>query len=325
MKSREPGTRPGGGGAESREMPGVQAILHSGTPWVFRIPHSRGSGASPWHDAFRRLRRNRLAILGLTVLLVFVIAAILSPWIAPFPFDKTNLPFGAKPPTRAHVLGTDELGRDLFTRLLFGARISFAVGILATLVSLTIGVTYGSVAGYAGGRLDHLMMRIVDILYGLPFMFFVIILMVIFGRNILNLFVALGAVQWLTMARIVRGQVLSLKVREFVLSAQAMGASPLRLLVRHVLPNALGPIVVYATLTVPAVMLEEAFLSFLGLGVQPPMASWGSLASEGAAAMEPYPWLILFPGLALTVTLLSLNFFGDGLRDALDPQITSRR
>ncbi|HSD49790.1 MAG TPA: ABC transporter permease [Candidatus Methylomirabilis sp.] len=292
---------------------------------ALRIPHSREWGASPWHDAFRRLRRNRLAILGSTVVLVFVLAAILSPWIAPFPFDKTNLPYGAKPPTRTHVLGTDELGRDLFTRLLYGARISFAVGILATLVSLTIGVTYGSLAGYTGGRLDHLMMRIVDILYGLPFMFFVIILMVIFGRNILNLFVALGAVQWLTMARIVRGQVLSLKVREFVLSAQAMGASPLRLLVRHVLPNALGPIVVYATLTVPAVMLEEAFLSFLGLGVQPPMASWGSLASEGAAAMEPYPWLILFPGLALTVTLLSLNFVGDGLRDALDPQITARR
>jgi len=288
-------------------------------------PQSGKWGASPWHDAFRRLWRNRLAILGLSVLLVFVLAAILSPWITPFPFDKTNLPYGAKPPTRTYVLGTDELGRDLFTRLLYGARISFAVGILATLVSLTIGVTYGSVAGYAGGKLDHLMMRIVDILYGLPFMFFVIILMVIFGRNILNLFVALGAVQWLTMARIVRGQVLSLKVREFVLSAQAMGASPLRLLVRHVLPNALGPIVVYATLTVPAVMLEEAFLSFLGLGVQPPMASWGSLASEGAAAMEPYPWLILFPGMALTVTLLSLNFLGDGLRDALDPQITPGR
>lgn len=299
-------------------------IPHSEFGHPLGVPQWRRSGASPWHDALRRLRRNRLAILGLTVLLVFVLAAILSPWIAPFPFDKTNLPYGAKPPTRTHVLGTDELGRDLFTRLLYGARISFAVGILATLVSLTIGVTYGSLAGYAGGRLDHLMMRIVDILYGLPFMFFVIILMVIFGRNILNLFVALGAVQWLTMARIVRGQVLSLKVREFVLSAQAMGASPLRLLVRHLLPNALGPIVVYATLTVPGVMLEEAFLSFLGLGVQPPMASWGSLASEGAAAMEPYPWLILFPGLALTVTLLSLNFLGDGLRDALDPQITSR-
>jgi oligopeptide transport system permease protein len=222
-------------------------------------------------------------------------------------------------------MGTDELGRDLLTRILYGARISFAVGILATLVSLTIGVTYGSVAGYVGGRLDHVMMRIVDILYGLPFMFFVILLMVVFGRNILNLFVALGVVQWLTMARIVRGQVLSLRGREFVLSAHAMGASPRRILLRHLLPNALGPIVVYSTLTVPAVMLEEAFLSFLGLGVQPPMASWGSLASEGAAAMEAYPWLIIFPGIALTVTLLSLNFLGDGLRDAMDPQMGTRR
>ena len=263
-------------------------------------------------------------MMGLVVLTMFVLAALLVPWIAPFPFDMTNLPYGAKPPTRVHVLGTDELGRDLFTRILYGARISFAVGILATLVSLTIGVAYGSVAASTGGRVDHLMMRVVDILYGLPFMFFVIILMVVFGRNILNLFVALGAVQWLTMARIVRGQVLSLRAREFVLSAQAIGASATRLLVRHVLPNALGPIVVYATLTVPAVMLEEAFLSFLGLGVQPPMASWGSLASEGAAAMEAYPWLILFPGMALTVTLLSLNFLGDGLRDALDPQVTTR-
>lgn len=310
--------------AESREGPGVPSIPQSAIGHPLGVPQSKRSGASPWHDAFRRLRRNRLAVLGLAVLMTFVLAAVVAPWIAPFPFDKTDLRYGARPPSRLHVLGTDELGRDLFTRILYGARISFAVGILATLVSLTIGVTYGCVAGYAGGRLDHLMMRIVDILYGLPFMFFVIILMVIFGRNILNLFVALGAVQWLTMARIVRGQVLSLKVREFVLSAQAVGASPLRLLVRHVLPNAVGPIVVYATLTVPAIMLEEAFLSFLGLGVQPPMASWGLLASEGAAAMETYPWMILFPGISLTVTLLSLNFFGDGLRDALDPQISFR-
>jgi oligopeptide transport system permease protein len=234
------------------------------------------------------------------------------------------LPYGAKPPNRLHLLGSDELGRDLLTRVLYGARISFAVGLLATLVSLTIGVTYGSVAGYAGGRLDQVMMRGVDILYGLPFMFFVIILMVLFGRNILNLFIALGAVQWLTMARIVRGQVLSLKAREFVVAAQAVGASTPRLLLRHLLPNAVGPIVVYATLTVPAVMLEEAFLSFLGLGVQPPMASWGSLTSEGAAAMDVYPWLIIFPGAALTLTLLGLNFLGDGLRDALDPQLTGR-
>jgi oligopeptide transport system permease protein len=264
-------------------------------------------------------------MLGLLLLGSFLLAALLAPWLAPFPFDKTNLPYGAKAPTRIHVLGTDELGRDLFSRILYGARISFAVGILATLVSLTIGVTYGSVAAYLGGRADHWMMRAVDILYGLPFMFVVIILMVIFGRSLLNLFIALGAVQWLTMARIVRGQVLSLKSREFILSAHALGVSAPRLLVRHLLPNALGPIVVYATLTVPAVMLEEAFLSFLGLGVQPPMASWGSLAAEGAAAMEPYPWLILFPGVALSLTLLSLNFVGDGLRDALDPQVTSRR
>ncbi len=263
-------------------------------------------------------------MLGGATLSALIVASVLAPWIAPFAFDRTDLRYGAKPPTWSHPLGTDELGRDLFTRILYGAQISFAVGLLATLVSLTIGVSYGSMAGFFGGRPDKLMMRLVDILYGLPFMFFVIILMVVFGRNILNLFVALGAVQWLTMARIVRGQMLSLKSREFVLAAQAVGVAPSRLILRHLLPNALGPIVVYATLTVPAVMLEEAFLSFLGLGVQPPMASWGSLAAEGAAAMEAYPWLIIFPGLALSVTLLSLNFLGDGLRDALDPQLRPR-
>ena len=283
-----------------------------------------GSEASPWHDTVRRLRQNRIAMLGLALLAGLVLAAAFAPEIAPYPYDQTNLRYGAMPPTRAHLFGTDELGRDLFARTLYGARISFAVGLMATLVSLSIGVTYGSVSAFAGGRTDHLMMRIVDILYGLPFMFFVIILMVLLGRNILNLFIALGAVQWLTMARIVRGQVLSLKGREFVLSAHALGVPPPRLIARHLLPNALGPIVVYATLTVPAVMLEEAFLSFLGLGVQPPMASWGSLAAEGAAAMEAYPWLIAFPGLTLTVTLLSLNFLGDGLRDALDPQLSRR-
>jgi oligopeptide transport system permease protein len=286
---------------------------------------ARRGGGSPWGEAIRRLRRNRLAMGGLAILGGFVLAGLLAPWMAPFPYDKTDLPAGATPPSRAHPFGTDELGRDLFTRVLYGARISFAVGLLATLVSLGIGVSYGAAAGYCGGRTDQVMMRVVDVLYGLPFMFFVILLMVLFGRNIFNLFIALGAVQWLTMARIVRGQVLSLRAREFVLAAQAVGATPLRLVARHLLPNALGPIVVYATLTVPAVMLEEAFLSFLGLGVQPPMASWGSLASEGAAAMEAYPWLIVFPGLALTLTLLSLNFVGDGLRDALDPQLTERR
>jgi oligopeptide transport system permease protein len=281
-------------------------------------PRARGPAALAW----RRLRRNRLAMLGASVLAVMVLAAALTPWLAPYPYAKTELAYGPRPPSGAHLLGTDQLGRDLLTRVMWGARVSLGVGILATLVSLTIGVSYGALAGYLGGRADRLLMRVVDVLYGLPFMFFVIILMVLLGRNVFNLFIALGAVQWLTMARIVRGQVLTLKAREFVDGARAVGGGPARILARHVVPNAAGPVIVYATLTVPAVMLEEAFLSFLGLGVQPPMASWGSLASEGAAAMEAYPWLILFPGLALTLTLLSLNFLGDGLRDALDPQVS---
>jgi len=312
VKSRERSTEPLGG-------PEI------GQPDEKRSGRQPKRGSSPWQEALRRLYGNRLAMLGLTVVVAFALASVAAPWIVPHAYDQTNLPYGAKPPSWAHPFGTDELGRDLFTRILYGAQISFAVGFLATLVSLTIGVSYGSIAGFRGGRVDHLMMRLVDILYGLPFMFVVILLMVLLGRNILNLFIALGAVQWLTMARIVRGQVLSLRTREFVLSAHAVGASPRRVVVRHVLPNAIGPIVVYATLTVPAIMLEEAFLSFLGVGVQPPMASWGSLAAEGAAAMDVYPWLIVFPGLALTLTLLSLNFLGDGLRDALDPQLRMPR
>jgi oligopeptide transport system permease protein len=225
------------------------------------------------------------------------------------------------PGPRIHALGTDQLGRDLLTRLVYGARISLAVGLLATLVSFFIGVTWGATAGFIGGRVDNVMMRIVDIMYGLPFMFLVILLMVVFGQNILLLFVALGCIQWLTMARIVRGQVISLKSREFVEAARAIGVSNVSIIFRHLIPNALGPIIVYATLTVPAVMLEEAFLSFLGLGVQAPQTSWGALASEGRQLMETAPWLILYPGLALAVTLLSLNFVGDGLRDALDPQL----
>lgn len=261
-------------------------------------------------------------MLGAGILLGMVAVAVLTPWIAPYPYERTELAAANRPPSWAHPMGTDGLGRDQLTRIMWGARVSLAVGVLATFVSLTIGVSYGSVAAYLGGRVDQVMMRVVDILYGLPFMFFVIILMVVLGRNIFNLFIALGAVQWLTMSRIVRGQVLSLKAREFVQSARALGAGSARILAFHLVPNAVGPIIVYSTLLVPAVMLEEAFLSFLGLGVQPPMASWGSLASEGAAAMEPYPWQILFPGLALTLTLFSLNFLGDGLRDALDPQVT---
>lgn len=229
--------------------------------------------------------------------------------------------YNGLPRPQVNVLGTDKLGRDLLTRMIYGARISLAVGLIATLVSFLIGVSWGATAGYLGGKVDNIMMRIVDIMYGLPFMFLVILLMVVFGQNILLLFVALGAIQWLTMARIVRGQVISLKKQEFVEAAHCIGTSNVSIIFRHLIPNALGPIIVYATLTVPAVMLEEAFLSFLGLGVQAPLTSWGALASEGRQMMDSSPWLIFFPGLALAVTLLSMNFLGDGLRDALDPQL----
>jgi oligopeptide transport system permease protein len=232
--------------------------------------------------------------------------------------DRSEFP--GLPAVRRFWLGTDQKGRDLLVRLLYGARVSLTIGLLATLVSFVIGVTYGAIAGYAGGRLDGLMMRVVDVLYGLPFMFIVILLLVIAGRSTLNLFVALGAVSWLNMARIVRGQVLSIRRREFVEAATAMGLSEARILLRHVLPNTVGPVVVYATLSVPAVILEEAFLSFLGLGVQPPDASWGSLLSEGARLLQDRPWLLIWPAAALALTLFSLNFLGDGLRDALDPR-----
>jgi oligopeptide transport system permease protein len=225
------------------------------------------------------------------------------------------------PQPEMNVLGTDQLGRDLLTRLVYGARISLAVGLLATLVSLLIGVTWGATAGYMGGKVDSIMMRIVDVMYGIPFMILVILLVSVFGSDILILFIALGAIQWLTMARIVRGQVISLKEQEFVDAARCIGVSKPAIIFRHLIPNALGPIIVYTTLTVPAVMLEEAFLSFLGLGIQAPLTSWGALASEGRQIMETAPWVIIASGGALALTLMSLNFLGDGLRDALDPQL----
>ena len=275
-------------------------------------------GASLWHDAWLRLKKNPAAVTGGVVLTMMVVLAILTPWIAPYGYEAQNLDLGATPPSAAHWLGTDIFGRDLLTQILYGGRISLAVGFIATAVALVIGVTWGAVAGYVGGRIDSIMMRFVDILYALPFMIFIILLMVVFGRNILLLFLAIGAVEWLTMARIMRTQVQSLRQQEFVEAAVSLGLPPSAIILKHIIPNALGPIIVYTTLTIPSVMLLEAFLSFLGLGIQPPQTSWGLLISYGAETMEEYPWLLIFPGLALTITLFSLNFLGDGLRDALD-------
>jgi oligopeptide transport system permease protein len=276
------------------------------------------SGSSPWHDAWLRLRRNRLAVAGGLMLLLLALVCIAGPWLSPYGYADQDLDDTFAPPGAAHWLGTDQLGRDLLVRVLYGGRISLGVGLCATFVALTIGVIYGAVSGWIGGRTDAVMMRIVDIIYALPFTIFVILLMVFLGRNIILLFVAIGAVEWLTMARIVRGQVLSLKKMEFIEAARALGYGNRRIIFRHLLPNALGPIIVYATLTIPAVMLLEAFLSFLGLGVQPPMSSWGTLIKDGAEKMEEYWWLLVFPGALFSVTLFSLNFLGDGLRDALD-------
>ena len=281
------------------------------------------SNSSLWSDALRKLLKNRAAMFGVLILVSLIIFAILAPVISPYPYDYQNLELGASAPSSAHLLGTDTLGRDLLSRLLYGSRVSLMVGFVATAVALVIGVTWGIVSGYYGGKVDAVMMRIVDILYGLPFIIFIILLMVVFGRNIWLLFGAIGAVEWLTMARIIRGQVLSIKNQEYVLSAKAMGVSNFYMFRRHIFPNVLGPIAVYATLTIPQVMLLEAFLSFLGLGIQPPMSSWGTLIRYGVESMEEYWWLLVFPGITFTITLFSLNFFGDGLRDALDPKTSS--
>ena len=273
-----------------------------------------------WSDAIYRLTRNKAAMFGAFILLILILCAALAPWIAPYSYSFQNLELGASPPSAEHILGTDVLGRDMLSRILYGARISLLVGFVATGVALVIGVSWGIVAGYAGGRVDSVMMRIVDILYGLPFIIFIILLMVIFGRNLWLLFGAIGAVEWLTMARIVRGQVMGLKNQEFIMAAKAMGVSNFSMFRKHLLPNILGPIAVYATLTIPQVMLLEGFLSFLGLGIQPPMSSWGTLIKDGVESMEEHSWLLVYPGITFTITLFALNFFGDGLRDALDPK-----
>lgn len=279
-------------------------------------------GRSLWVNAWHRLRLNRAAVVSGILLGVIVLLVLVGPWLSPYDFDHADWDNIYTAPSLAnqHYFGTDAVGRDLFVRVLEGGRISLLVGLIASLVSLLIGVSYGAVAGYFGGRVDELMMRAVDILYALPFMFLVIVLMVVFGRNILLIFVAIGAVNWLDMARIVRGQTLSLKNMEFVEAAQAMGADSFSIIRRHILPNLLGVVIVYLTLTIPQVILVESFLSFLGLGVQEPNTSWGALVNDGAQDMESAPWALIFPAVFLTITLYCLNYLGDGLRDALDPK-----
>jgi oligopeptide transport system permease protein len=276
--------------------------------------------SSLFTEALIRLTSNKLSFLSLIYLSALIGIAFITPFIAPYDYAFQDLALGASPPSSEHILGTDTLGRDLLTRMMYGSRISLMVGFLATSVALVIGVIWGTVAGFTGGKTDTVMMRIVDTLYGIPFIILIILLMVIFGRNLILLFLAIGAVEWLTMARIVRSQVLNLSQQEFVLAAEAMGVSKLSIIFRHLIPNAMGPVIVYATLTVPQIMLLESFLSFLGLGVQPPLSSWGLLIRDGAVSMEEYWWLLIFPSLAFSLTLFSLNFIGDGLRDAIDPR-----
>jgi oligopeptide transport system permease protein len=308
-------------------------------------------GTSLWKDAWQRLLKNKLAVFGLAVMVIMIIAVIIGPaiirWTTGFTADYIPSDVGSGelvtsfPPSLQHPMGTDESGRDLLARVLQGGRISLMVGVISTFVSLIVGVSYGAIAGYMGGKIDNFMMRIVDIIYAIPYILIVIVLLSVFsGSNtpdwiaalsgkfgggaglnqIFLLFFALGLVSWLTMARVVRGQILSLKNQEFVMAARATGVSTPNIIFRHLVPNALGPVIVYATLTIPSVMLTEAFLSFLGLGVQAPYASWGSLAADGIKNIAIYPWQLIFPGVTMALTLFSLNFLGDGLRDALDPQ-----
>jgi len=305
-------------------------------------------GASLWRDAWKRLLKNKLAVFGLIVVAIMAVAVTIGPaiirWTTGFTYDFIP-PDGSQiksfPPSLKHPMGTDDSGRDLLARVLQGGRISLMVGVISTIVSLIVGVSWGATAAYLGGRIDNFMMRIVDIIYSIPYILIVIVLLSVFGgqntptwiqamanvfgggqglNQIFLLFIALGLVSWLTMARVVRGQILSLKNQEFVMAARATGVSTPNIIFRHLVPNALGPVIVYATLTIPSVMLSEAFLSFLGIGVQAPFASWGSLASDGIKNIAIFPWQLIFPGVTMALTLFSLNFLGDGLRDALDPQ-----
>ncbi|MEE6031982.1 oligopeptide ABC transporter permease OppC [Avibacterium avium] len=279
-------------------------------------------GRSLWQDARRRFFRNKAAVVSLFVLFLILLFVTFAPMLMPFSYDDTDWAMMSSPPDfeSMHYLGTDGLGRDLLVRIAIGGRISLLVGIAGALIAVLVGTLYGATAGYVGGKTDAILMRILEILYSFPFMFFVILLVTFFGQNILLIFVAIGMVSWLDMARIVRGQTLSLKRKEFIEAAIVCGVSPSQIVWRHIVPNVLGVVVVYASLLVPGMILFESFLSFLGLGTQEPLSSWGALLNDGANSMEAAPWLLIFPALFLVVTLFCFNFIGDGLRDALDPK-----
>lgn len=279
-------------------------------------------GRSLTQDALRRFRRNKAAMTGVVLLVLLILAAFIGPSLLPYNYEDPDWNAFRVPPSfeSGHYFGTDQNGRDLLVRTLFGTRISLAVALVATLVSVVIGVTYGAFAGYLGGRIDQAMMRFVDIIYALPYILFVILLMVIFGRNVFLLFAAIGALEWLTMARIVRGQTLSIRRREYIEAARASGQSTPAIIFRHIVPNLVGPVVIYAALTVPEIVATESFLSYLGFGVQEPLTSLGTLIAAGANVFEVMPWLLWFPAGFLVTLLLSLLFIGDGLRDAFDPK-----
>jgi oligopeptide transport system permease protein len=301
----------------------MQINSESFEPILHRSSAVTGSrpGTTYGQDAWRRLKQNKLAMAGLYTIVFIIIAAVIGPWLSSVSYSDQNLMQANQPPSAAHWFGTDNLGRDLFIRVLYGARISLAIGVVASLINLAIGVVYGGIAGFFGGRVDRIMMSIVDILYGIPVLLYVILFMVVLKPGLTNIFIALGIAYWLGMARIVRGQILSLKEQEYVLAARTIGAGSWRILFRHLLPNSMGPIIITMTLAIPEAIFTESFLSFIGLGVAAPMASWGVLASEGVTSLRSYPFQLFFPALAISITMLAFNFLGDGLRDALDPRV----
>ncbi|HHW61499.1 MAG TPA: ABC transporter permease [Syntrophomonadaceae bacterium] len=278
-------------------------------------------GISYWQDVWRRFKENKLAMLGLFTIIAITLLAIFGPLLSPYSYSQQFMDFQGVGPCRQFWFGTDTLGRDVLVRVLYGARISLAVGFVASFINLVVGVIYGGIAGLAGGRVDAVMMRIVDIFYSIPLVLTVILLMVLMGPGLKSIFIALGLVYWVDMARIVRAQVLSLKEQDFIMAARAMGADTRRILFRHLLPNCMGPIIVTVTMCIPAAIFTEAFLSFIGLGVSAPAASWGMLTSDAVAGIRSYPHMLFFPAIAIAVTMLAFNFLGDGLRDALDPQL----